>query len=361
MKTRLQNILIHITGWAIFLSIPRIVFSLIGPLHGDSDMPHLAPPHPHGLFHIPPPILAFNLSLIAFYYINSLILIPRLLGKRHKLSYGLAIIGSLIVIVILVPLAAGIIFWPMHQTFEEPESGKEVVAIHILFSILLFVIIFIVSTALRIIREWYEAEQKAKEILLEKTTAELSFLKAQINPHFLFNTLNNIYSLSVKGSEHTSEAVLLLADMMRYVLSDAQNNHVPVESETDYLSKFIELQKIRLTNKVTIDYQVTGDVNSNIIAPMILVPFIENAFKFGISTHEPSIIKILIDVKDQTLKMNVANRVFQTSHLIAKSSGIGLINVKRRLSLLYPDKYRLKIDPDKDGNYIVELEINLSV
>ena len=148
---------------------------------------------------------------------------------------------------------------------------------------------------------------------------------------------------------------------MRYVLSDAQNDHVPLQSEISYLSQYIELQKLRLTDKVTIIYEVTGDTSSHLIAPLILVPFIENAFKFGISTHEPSTISILIEVKGNLLTMKVANKLFPRTNLIAKSSGIGLVNVKRRLSLLYPDKYRLKLDPDSDGQYIVALEINLSV
>jgi len=329
MKARLQKFLIHLAGWAVFLSMPPVIFNLLGIGHSGGDMPHQPLAH-HGLFHIHPPVFAFNLSLIVFYYINSLILIPRLLGKRHKLWYGLAIMGCFIAIILLQLLVA-IIFWPMDKP-AGPESDKQMVAVRIFFSILLFAIIFIVSTAVRIIQEWYGAEKKAKEILLEKTTAELSFLKAQVNPHFLFNTLNNIYSLSLKRSEHTSEAVLLLADMMRYVLSDAQSDHVPLQSEIDYLTKFIDLQKLRLTDKVTIESIVSGDTTSRVIAPLILVPFIENAFKFGISTHEPSTIYISISVEKDMLKMKVANTLFPQAHMVARSSGIGLANVKRRLA-----------------------------
>ena len=357
--SRLWTILLHMAGWVVFLSIPHFIFGVLEPHHHMPAGQGMPPPPFHRFLGINPPILAFNISLIAFYYFNSFVLIPILLGSRRRIWYSLSVLACMIVVVASPAILATL--FSSHDMPPDMENQRQMVGIRILVTTLVFAIIYIISTGSRLVAEWYGAEQETKQILLEKTTAELSFLKAQINPHFLFNTLNNIYSLSIKKSEQTPEAVLLLADMMRYVLSDAQNNHVPVESETDYLSKFIELQKLRLTNKVTIDYQVTGDVNSNIIAPMILVPFIENAFKFGISTHEPSTITIGIDVKGHTLKMNVANRVFPTSHLIAKSSGIGLINVKRRLSLLYPDKYRLKIDPNKDGNYIVELEINLSV
>jgi sensor histidine kinase YesM len=362
MKINAKVIAVHIIGWVVFLSLPHFIFELIGPHHmppHDHQGMHPPPPHPYSIFGVDPTIVVFNILLIAFYYINSLVLIPQLLGRRMRLWYS----ASIILFMIVVVSSPGIVsmMFPNHHHSPDNENHREMIAVRVLVTTLVFASIFIVSTGIRIIKEWYGAEQENKQIQLEKTTAELSFLKAQINPHFLFNTLNNIYSLSIKKSEATPEAILLLADMMRYVLSDAQNDHVPLQDETAYLSKYIDLQKLRLTNKVSIIYDVKGDTDSNVIAPLILVPFIENAFKFGISTHEASTIQISIDVEHDTLKMKVANKLFPQTNLIAKSSGIGLVNVKRRLSLLYPDKYRLNIDPDQKGNYIVELEINLSV
>jgi len=364
MKIKAGNIALHIIGWIIFLSIPHFIFEMIGPMHHHMAGPGSMPPPPHSYFSIAPTVLVFNILLIAFYYTNSFVLIPRLLGKRMRFWY----LASVIAFMIVVVSSPAIISWifPMHHPHPAPTDAdgqihREMTTVRILITTLIFAIIFIVSTGIRLIKEWYRAEQENKQILFEKTTAELSFLKAQINPHFLFNTLNNIYSLSIKKSEATSEAVLLLADMMRYVLSDAQNDHVPLDKEIEYLAKFIELQKLRLTDKVTISYEVTGDTSPNVIAPLILVPFIENAFKFGISTHEASTIYVSIDVRNHLLKMKVSNKLFPQTNLIAKSSGIGLVNVKRRLSLLYPEKYVLGINPDKDGHYIVELEINLSV
>ncbi len=357
MKIKLSNIGIHVMGWIIFLSIPHFIFGLIGHGHHPGlHMPH-PPMPPHHFLGADLTIIVFNTFLIAFYYINSYILIPYLLGRRRRFWYSVSIIAFMIVVVASPAVVA--YMFPWHHSFE-PENERQMTAIRILVTTLLFATIFIISTGIRIIREWYGAEQENKQIQIEKTTAELSFLKAQINPHFLFNTLNNIYSLSVKKSEDTSEAILLLADMMRYVLSDAQSDHVPLEMETEYLSKFISLEKLRLTSKVTIEYEVTGNVNADVIAPMILVPFIENAFKFGISTHDPGTISVRIDIHDSILKMSVRNKLFPQTNLIARSSGIGLANVKRRLALLYPDRFRLRIDPDHDGHYEVELELNLS-
>ena len=359
MKLNYKNISLHLIGWIIFLSIPHFIFGFLGPghhMHPQGDMPHPPPPAHRG---IEPSIFVFNSLLIAFYYANSYILIPYILGRRKRFWYS-ALIIVLMVLIVSSPAVVSMLF-PMPHPPGGMENHREMLTTRVLVTTLLFATIFIVSTGIRIIREWYSAEQENKQIQLEKTTAELSFLKAQINPHFLFNTLNNIYSLSVKRSEATSEAVLLLADMMRYVLSDAQNDHVPLSMETEYISKFIELQKLRLTDKVTIDYHIEGETNNDLIAPLILIPFIENAFKFGISTHDPSTITVHIGIAENILKMKVANKLFPQTHLIARSSGIGLVNVKRRLSLLYPDRYRLKIEPDLEGEYIVELEINLSL
>jgi two-component system LytT family sensor kinase len=359
MKDRILTVIQHVVGWIIFLSIPHSIFRWFGHgHHAPAGQSVHGPPHSH-FFSVSPSIAIFNIALIAFYYFNSFVLIPNLLGKRKRIWYSVSIVFCMVVIVSLPAIISSL--FPMHYQPMDAEQERQMSSIRILVTTLLFAIVFIISTGIRIVKEWYEAELDKEQIQLEKTTAELSFLKAQINPHFLFNTLNNIYSLAVKKSETTPEAVLLLADMMRYVLSDAQNNYVPLKSETDYLSKFIDLQRIRLTDKVTIDYLINGDTDSNVIAPLILVPYIENAFKFGISTHESSTISIYLDIHKNLLKLTVVNKLFPQTHLIAKSSGIGLINGKRRLALLYPEKYNLDINPNKNGNYIVDLEINLSI
>jgi two-component system, LytTR family, sensor kinase len=359
MKISAKNILLHILGWGIFLSLPHFIFEMVGPIHHAPPDPGLPPPPPHTFMFLDVAIVSFNLSLIAFYYFNSLVLIPRLLGQRKRFWYALSIIACML-FVISVPSLASAFFHKHGMHPHNYQDHRLMTAIRILVTTLVFAIIFIISTGVRIIREWYSAEQENKQIQLEKTTAELSFLKAQINPHFLFNTLNNIYSLAVKKSENTAEAILLLADMMRYVLSDAQNDYVPLASETEYLSKYIELQKLRLTDKVKIVYNVSGEPDKKIIAPLILVPFIENAFKFGISTHEPSTIAISIRLDRDKLLMIVINDLFTQANQLERSSGIGLANVRRRLSLLYPERYKLDIHPNKEGKYIVELELNLA-
>jgi LytS/YehU family sensor histidine kinase len=327
------------------------------------NMESVPPPdtgtQPHSPF-FNPIIVLFNLSFIVFYYLNSFVLIPRLLSRRYRLWYVLTVLVSMVLIVSLPSILFR--FWhPMHHT-HHPDDEYRVynLLIRILFSTLLFAIIFIISTGLRIVREWYQAEQQTKDITHEKAVTELSLLKAQINPHFLFNTLNNIYSLSVKKSDDTPQAVMMLADMMRYVLSDAQSDHVPLDKDLEYLSEYIKLQKLRLTQKVTIDYSVTGTTDRLEIAPLILSPFVENAFKYGISTHEASTISIDIRIDGSTLSARVVNKVLPQLHQVQKATGTGLANVRRRLELLYPGRHTLVIDPDEQGYYKVSLHINLS-
>jgi LytS/YehU family sensor histidine kinase len=148
--------------------------------------------------------------------------------------------------------------------------------------------------------------------------------------------------------------------MMRYVLSDAQKDKVELEMEVDYVAQYIELQKLRLTDKVAIAYEVTGDTTGQLIAPLVLMPFIENAFKFGISTAAQSLISISIKVDGSSLTLDMSNGLFDKSNLIERSSGIGLANARRRLELLYHQKHKLIIEPNKDNTYFVHLDINLS-
>jgi LytS/YehU family sensor histidine kinase len=234
------------------------------------------------------------------------------------------------------------------------------VLIRVLFTTLVFAIIFIISSGLRIVKEWYGAEEQAKDIRHEQTVTELSLLRAQVNPHFLFNTLNNIYSLSLRKSDDAPQAVMRLADIMRYVLSDAQSEHVPLDKDLSALSEYIELQELRLTDKVTIDYTLSGRTEGYEIAPLILMTFVENAFKYGVSTHESSLIEIRISMDQHNLTALVINKLLPQAHLMERATGTGLANVRRRLELLYPDRHTLTIDPNDDGHYKVSLYINLA-
>jgi LytS/YehU family sensor histidine kinase len=188
--------------------------------------------------------------------------------------------------------------------------------------------------------------------------AELRQLKAQIHPHFLFNTLNSLYALAIRKDDRTAEMIVKLADFMRYMIRDAHRNKVPLEKETDYINNYIDLQRARLRNSVPIYYALEGDVAGQQIAPLLLFSFIENAFKHGVNPDEDSLIRIELRVQADELRLHVFNHKVRTSHIEA-SNGVGMPNAKDRLRLLYPDAHQLLID-DAPGHFRVTLTLTLT-
>jgi len=215
-----------------------------------------------------------------------------------------------------------------------------------------FFMVLILSAMIRINNRLRQSEK-------EKVNAELSYLKAQINPHFLFNTLNSIYSSAIEeNADNTATAVVKLSGMMRYVISETHHNFVSLEKEINYITDYIELQKIRLGNTANLQYKVTGSTAGKKIAPLILISFIENAFKHGVNPEEKSGITIDIEIKDGYLQMMVSNAKVKTVNGNSFKSNIGLENTRGRLQLLYPSKHDLEIKED-EKEFIVLLKINL--
>ncbi|MFT3702590.1 MAG: sensor histidine kinase [Agriterribacter sp.] len=218
-------------------------------------------------------------------------------------------------------------------------------------NIALFLALFFLSLMLRISDRWRKAEK-------EKTERELSYLKAQINPHFLFNTLNSIYSLAVNKSDETASAVVKLSGMMRYVLTDATHDFVPLQKEIDYIKDYIELQELRFGTAVPITFSVTGTAIGYKIAPLMLITFVENAFKYGLNAEDDSLIKISIDINDRILTVMVYNKKVRVQPDPLNRHGVGISNTKARLALLYPARYELTItNTDKDFTILLTLNI----
>ncbi|MDB5243398.1 MAG: signal transduction histidine kinase LytS, partial [Spirosoma sp.] len=195
-----------------------------------------------------------------------------------------------------------------------------------------------------------------------KTTSELSFLKAQINPHFFFNTLNNIYALTLVDVELARDALHRLSRMMRYVLYETQNGTASLSKEVSFVGDYIQLMQLRLTDKVTVTLNTPSPLHDQPIAPMLLLPFVENAFKHGVSALQPSLIAINIQQEQNKLLLEVRNTLFMDkNHSLEAGSGIGLTNTRRRLDLLYPGQYALHINEHTpEGEYQVQLTLNLS-
>jgi len=219
------------------------------------------------------------------------------------------------------------------------------------YTIFVFLFIFTVSTGIRIIMQWQQSEK-------EKVNAELAFLKAQINPHFLFNTLNNIYSMSINKDERTTEAIEMFSDMMRFVIYETCHEFVPLSKKIEYIDTYISLQKLRLSDSVKVNYQKLGDTQSLQIAPLILMPFIENAFKYGVSTEKDSIIDIIISIDNDELDLSVKNSKFQLQRIENETTRLGIENTIKRLQLIYPGRHTLNIT-DNPVEYFVSLHLNL--
>jgi sensor histidine kinase YesM len=334
-KTRFITVLVHVLVWLGLFMIPFI-----------DDRQHISA---HFLIRI-----SFTYLLLAgFFYFNYLVLIPRLF-LRKKIGYFVfgVVAGLLLVSFIQVGVVASLEF----LGFPGIRHGHNYIR---LFLNTLFpaFFIFTVSTAIRIINEWFRAEKQKKEMENEKLNAELAFLKSQVNPHFLFNILNNICSLARKKSDDTENAIIRLSQIMRYMLSDSKDEKVNLEKEVEYLRNYIELQQLRISDKVQVNFSLEGMPETKTIEPMLLIPFVENAFKHGVSYREESVIDIFLKVLDSGISFRIENTVFRKEgEPIALESGIGLKNVLRRLELLYPGSHRIDIR-DTGQKYRVDLQI----
>ena len=216
------------------------------------------------------------------------------------------------------------------------------------FSFYSIFLIYLASISIRFIQKWQDDEKRNSEIDKERISNELLFLKQQVNPHFLFNALNNIYSMTISTSKPASEAILKLSSILRYMLYEADKKLVDLHDELNIISDYIELQKLRIADNVALNYQVNGEVKNQKITPLLLIPLIENAFKYGVDNIGNSFIEISISITDNKLKLLVSNQVVKQAQRMEKDSGIGIKNIKRRLDLLYPGKYSFKTEENQD-------------
>lgn len=301
-------------------------------------------------------MICMDLFLVAFYYTNIHLLIPRLLTQKKWFWYILVIIICLLLYTQLPKLFEDAIREDLPRKFRgrNRERYRSFWPYPFTGTTAVFFLVFTVSTCIRVIQEWLNTEKRNEEVEKEKLVTELSFLKSQINPHFLFNTLNNIYSLALVKSDATAGAVLKLSSIMRYVLNETRHDWVPLEKEIQFINDFIDLQKVRMTDKMSIRFSVSGSVEGQQIAPLILIPFIENAFKYGVSTKETSEIVLELKAEKQTITFFIKNKIYKTENGNKDNTAIGLKNTRRRLELLYPEKHILTVS-EENNQFIVNL------
>jgi len=206
---------------------------------------------------------------------------------------------------------------------------------------------------------WFKKQQEWLQAEKEKVSAELQLLRAQVHPHFLFNTLNNIYSFSLDGSSKTPGLILKLSSLLSYMLYDCKAEEVLLENEINIMKNYIDLEKERYGNKIDISWGVNGEIHDKYISPLLLLPFIENAFKHGTSEQlEKPWLSVDISVQQDNLKCKIANS--KNAMVNFNKLGIGIENVKKRLAFLYPGKHELKLN-DAEEFFVVSLWIQLKV
>lgn len=219
-----------------------------------------------------------------------------------------------------------------------------------------------ITAVIALLKNWYRHQKAAQNLTQDKLEAELKVLKAQIHPHFLFNTLNSLYSLTLKKSDNAPDVVLKLSSLMDYMLYDAAAAKVPLEKELAYIKNYLALEQMRYGTRVDVQFTESGSIAGKQIAPMLLLPFVENAFKHGVTTEtENAWVRIDVKVTEKQLVLLVENckcGAKASADTRDMASGIGLKNLQRRLELLYDGKYKLEVE-DEPESYAARLEVTL--
>lgn len=333
MKHIYTKIASHIIAWGLFLSLP---FLFTTPVKADK---------------FPVFIIIPWLFIILFYYANYYLLIPKLLLKKKIIKYILVVCACLFSFILIPEL---IFHFNYKITPKPPIKAMETVGR--LGFIVIFLLTFIISSGISLINEFFTIQNKKQQVEIEKSKAELAFLQSQVNPHFLFNTLYSIYQLTVSKSDKAPVALIKLSDIMRYVLTESQCNYIPLHMEIAHINKYIDLQKLRISEKTRVNFTVIGNLAEKLIAPLLLIPFVENAFKYGVSSHEETTIHINLSTTATSFEFSVTNNKFQSLENHEKNN-IGLDNVRNRLQLLYPESHKLLIYDEANG-YQINLKIS---
>ena len=305
--------------------------------------------------------LAFHILLVLYFYFSYLVLLDKLYFKGRYVLYVLVITICFVSFVYIADVISGVEHQhrPDHQSMEMPshhghEHPHHQPHFHI-FELGKHFIQFVMLTILSIL---IGVNQRRKRLEQEKTDLELSYLKSKLNPHFLFNTLNGIYALSLEKSDKTASAIVKLSGMMRYLLTEAERKEVSLKNELDYIKDYIELQKLRLTENNQLNVTVTGYPNGKKITPMILMTFIENAFKYGVNPEKDSRIDIGIKLENNSIILNVFNTKSRATNSEDEDGGRGLSHTLKILETRYSGHYILETEDGADA-YRVYLKIDI--
>lgn len=303
--------------------------------------------------------LSNNLVRLLFFaaavYFNLLYLIPQFLAKKRFLLYFLYL---LLTAVVITPLEVFVLYVKM---IGSPQSQAALLQRQVDHFIFVFFILGFATLA-KITKEWLLQQRIQSRLERQNMQSELRFLRSQINPHFLFNTLNSLYALTLKKSDQAPAIVLRLSEMMRYMLYECNERQVPLLKEVKYIQNYLELERIRHGAKADIQFTLENtEIEAYRIAPLMFIPFLENSFKHGLSNQiDSGFVHIRLNIVDNTVDFNIENSKPSLRDPHYHQGGIGLKNVRRRLDILYPNAHDLHIE-DRPSSYYVHLKIHLDV
>lgn len=332
LSWKAPQICIHIVCCLLFMIFPLLFMS-----NGKGYTELIAPAMHYSYW-------LFCSCYICLFYFNRYYLMPGFFIPGRYLTYAAMALLLCVGIFLLQPFDR-----LLRQKWASPPAGAEWVYVPPVIditSLFIFLMIMALGAAITTTRRWQLTEQRALTAEREKIRAELSFLKAQVHPHFLYNTLNNIYTLALTKNNYTADSILRLSNIMRYITDDVIADYVPLPQEEACIRDYIALQQLRL-RPGTVDYQVSGEMDRKVISPLILMTFVENVFKYGISKQLPETVTIRLHVKDHQIEFFCCNRICREP---APAAGccVGIANTRQRLALLYPQKHVLDITTDNN-------------
>lgn len=338
---RRSVILIHLAFWAISFIVPSVlVLTYKSQITGSLVFFQ---------------IITQLYYAIVFYFIY-LFIVPATLGSSKKMARNVVIFIASVLFLWFIKIGKTIVI--DHRFGLGLEKYNIYSSVYYLSDLINIIIYTLFAIFMSISIKWYNDRRQKSEIILQEHRMELELLKTQLNPHFFFNTLNNIYSLVYKKSDEAPAALMKLADIMRYMLYDSKAEKVPLEKELEHLQNYLELEKLRLRDPGFVSFITEGETTRHTIPPMLLLSFVENAFKHGKKRVPNPGIVIRLSATEKRLRFIVTNFTLESSAVVEKDdSGIGMQNTRRRLELLYPGCHDLQINRT-DTKFTVSLEIS---
>lgn len=295
-------------------------------------------------------------------YLNIYHFIPTFLRKQRYGWYALGFLLCVLLSSVLTTFSYQAMYyaangdWNIAEGWFRGSTYPQFVGIMVLMAFTVIVLVMII----KLTKDWIKDQRHTQQLEKEKLETELKFLRAQFNPHFLFNTINSIHFLIRKDPELASDTLAKFSDLLRYQLYECNEAHIPLKKEVHYLSNFVALEKLRNSNRLSVSLDVSE--NGAQVAPFILMPFVENAFKHASKgKQQDNFIRVLLRQSPQQLQFDVENSKeagVASTHEAVHYGGIGLVNVRRRLALLYPQRHTLRID-ERDNTYAVHLTLDL--